>query len=400
MTELCREFGISRTTGYTWLERYENGGAPQVVEKSRRPLHSPRRTPAEIEAAIVELRRQWPDWGAPKLAHLFQQQHPERAPVCIRTVHRIRGRHGLIEPHSLQGRATERFERSAPNELWQMDFKGPQGFNRATAVGPLSILDDHSRYLLALQHLGSTRMSGVKSTLEATFDRAGVPEQMLVDHGIPWWNAANAVGLSELSVWMMRQGVRLWFSGIRHPQTQGKVERMHGALQRAIRRRKQDPEQQPWLDAFRHEYNHVRPHAGIGMATPASRWQPSARSFHRDPREWEYDRHKTVVRLAGQGQLWWSGRRYEISRALRGQLVGLELLGERALVYFCRTPLRELDLRTGRSFPIPIDVAGFYSSVQGKGPQPPAPFPALYPRSSAPQCQGCLVIDCPVCSGT
>jgi transposase InsO family protein len=361
MADLCREFGISRTTGYTWRKRYQSGGAAQVVERSRRPLHSPQRTSRETEEAIVELRRKWPDWGAPKLRQILQQQRPEAGGISERTVHRILQRQGLIHAPTAQGGAPERFERGAANELWQMDFKGPQGFNRGSGVGPLSIQDDHSRYLVVLKHLGSTSMSGVKATLESTFESVGLPEQMLVDHGTPWWNAASPWGLTELAVWIMRQGVRLLFSGIRHPQTQGKVERMHAALQRAIRYRKQDPEKQVWLDAFRDEYNHVRPHAGIGLQTPASRWHPSPRQFQPQPREWEYDtKHLQVVRLAGEGQLWWHGRRYEISAALRRQRVGIQPMGERAIVYFCRMPMRELNLRTGESFPIPADRVSFF----------------------------------------
>lgn len=358
MTGLCQEFGISRPTGYTWLNRYRAGGAAQVVDLSRRPRRSPKQTACQVEERIVELRRQKPDWGAAKLVRLLEQQYPEHGRLCVRTVNRVLKRRGLTGEASGRCPASRRFERSQPNELWQMDFKGPQGYYRSSAVGPLSILDDHSRFLLALDHLGSTRMQGVKSTLERTFQQAGVPESMLVDHGTPWWNAASVWGLSELSVWIMRQGVRLLFSGICHPQTQGKIERMHGALQRAIHHRKADPEQQSWLDEFRQEYNHVRPHEGIGMATPASRWRPSGKAFLAEPREWTYDNRQVVVRLAGEGQLSWRGRRYLISRALRRQLVGIEEIGERALVYFCRTPMRELDLVTGSSSPIPIDLRG------------------------------------------
>ena len=260
------------------------------------------------------------------------------------------------------GEIVQRFERATPNELWQMDFKGPAGFNTGVATGPLSILDDHSRFLLALEHLGSTRMCGVQRTLERTFVEAGVPEAMLIDHGTPWWNAASPWGLSELAVWIIRQGVRLRFSGIRHPQTQGKVERMHGALQRAVRYRRQNLYQQAWLDEFRHEYNYLRPHEGIGMATPATRWRASTKPFQAEPPEWEYEAPQIVVRLAGEGQLCWRGRRFEISNALRHQQVGIEQIGERAIVSFCRTPVRELDLRTGRSFPIPVS---FPMSLQG-----------------------------------
>jgi transposase InsO family protein len=244
MAELCAEFGISRQTGYTWLERYARGGVKQVVERSRRPLHSPRRTSSEVEEAVVALRKRWPDWGAPKLAVKLREQHPEWGTICVRTVHRILERHQLIQARDRHRPALKRFERSTPNELWQMDFKGPQGFNTGSPVGPLSIVDDNSRYILALHHVGSTCAKGVHNVVQQAFEQVGVPESMLVDHGAPWWNAASPWGMTEFGVWIIRQGIRLMFSGIRHPQTQGKVERMHGALQRAIKYRKVNPEEQ------------------------------------------------------------------------------------------------------------------------------------------------------------
>lgn len=358
VTELCREFGISRQTGYVWLKRYQAGGAREVVDRSRRPLHSPTRTSSEVEQKVVELRQEWPDWGAPKLRVVLGRQRPEWAAISVRTVHRILERHGLIQEADRHRPAEKRFERSAPNELWQMDFKGPQGFNTGNPVGPLSILDDHSRYLVALQHLGSTRMAGVRSTLEQTFQAVGLPDAMLVDHGVPWWNSVSPWGLTELSVWIMRQGVRLLYSGVLHPQTQGKVERMHGALQRAIRRRQANPEDARWLESFRHEYNSVRPHEALAMATPASRWRPSQRPFQPQPREWEYPSGMEVVRLHSEGQFHWHYRRWDVSRALRHQCVGIERIGDRAIVYFCRTPIRELHLPTGMSSALPTVVGG------------------------------------------
>jgi transposase InsO family protein len=352
MAGLCREFGISRQTGYTWLKRYRAGGSEQVKDRSRRPLHSPERTDAQLEQQVVKLRQQRPDWGAPKLHALLSRQAGS-SPIAVRTVHRILERHHLIRDPDRNIPAIQRFEHSQPNDLWQMDFKGPQGF--ASPVGPLSILDDHSRYVLALQHLGSTQMHGVQTTLQATFEQCGVPRAMLMDHGTPWWNAASPWGITELAVWIMRQGVRLMFSGIRHPQTQGKVERMHGALSQAVHKRGAHLLEQSWLDLFRQEYNHVRPHESLAMATPASRWHTSARAFQRTPAEWEYPAGMELRRLGGDGQLGWRGRRWDISQALRRQTVGLSLAGSRALVYFCRTPMRELDLSTGASLPIPVD---------------------------------------------
>lgn len=355
MSGLCREFGISRQTGYKWLKRYEAEGSRAMADRSRKPERSPARTAAAIEEVVAELRRERPDWGAPKLQVLLAERWGGQKPIAVRTLHRILQRHGLIEAQDSHRAAPLRFQRSQPNELWQMDFKGSPKNNTA-GVGPLSILDDHSRYLMDLRQLGSTRMEGVRATLERCFQQCGVPEAMLMDHGTPWWNAASPWGLTEVAVWIMRQGIRLRYSGIGHPQTQGKVERMHAALARATRRRRADLLEQGWLDEFRHEYNHLRPHEALDMATPASRWRPSARLYQCNPGEWEYPAHMQTVRLAGEGQLSWAGRRWEISNALRRQLVGLARIGDRVIVYFCRTPIRELDRSSGRSFPMPVDV--------------------------------------------
>jgi transposase InsO family protein len=139
------------------------------VDRSRRPLHSPARTAPEVERAVVELRQRWPDWGAPKLHAVLQRQHGGTSPIAVRTVHRILERHNLIRDQDRKVPALKRFERSQPNKLWQMDFKGPQGFSPTSPVGPLSILDDHSRYVLGLEQLGSTQMRGVHATLQTTF---------------------------------------------------------------------------------------------------------------------------------------------------------------------------------------------------------------------------------------
>lgn len=350
---LCREFGISRPTGYKWLERYREEGAGEVLrERSRRPLGSPRQTVAVVEEAVVELRRQRPDWGARKLVREFQRQHPELACPSVATLHRILLRAGLVAAEDRHRAAVLRFERQEPNELWQMDFKGPQ---EGQFVGPLSVLDDHSRYLLALRQLPSTRREGVRDCLREVFEQAGLPDAMLMDHGTPWWNARGPWGWSDLTVWLMRQGIRMHFSGIGHPQTQGKIERMHRSLKAATRKRGAQLGEQAWLEEFRTEYNTLRPHEALDMEPPASRWRPSARAYQAQPREWEYPAGSLVVQLGERGQLHWRGRQWAVSYALKNQLVGVEEMGEGAVVYFCNTPLRHLDLRAGKAWPLPVD---------------------------------------------
>ena len=298
MRALCAEFEISRPTGYEWLRRYTTGGIAGVVEKSRRPRSSPTQTAAEIEERVVEFREQRPDWGARKLRVLLAR---EEIDLPVITVHRILLRRGLVRPQDQFRAATKRFERGAPNQLWQMDFKSPVGWD--APVGPLSVLDDHSRYAIALHGTWSTKAKPVKQRLIEAFERCGVPEEMLMDHGTPWWNMKAAAGWTWLAVWIMQQGIQLHFSGYRHPQTQGKVERFHGALGAAMKRRgiPASHERQVWLDEFRHEYNHVRPHEALGMKTPAAVWSKSSRRYVADPPAWEYEVGAEVYRLSNAG---------------------------------------------------------------------------------------------------
>jgi hypothetical protein len=285
--------------------------------------------------------------------------------VSDSSIQRILSRRGLVREQDRHPAALRRFERAAPNELWQMDFKGPKGF--AGGKGPLSVIDDHSRYVLAPRHLDNGRVEAVQECLRQAFESSGLPDAMLMDHGTPWWNANSPWGWTALTVGLMRQGIRIYLSGIRHPQTQGKVERMHEALHAAIRKRKADADQQSWLDEFREEYNTLRPHEALAMTTPACFWKPSPRAWDAEPSEWEYPAPMKVMRLNHKGELQWQGRRWTISAALRGQLVGIDLIAERALVYFCKTPLRELDPGSANSAILPTHPLGAPASAPFQG---------------------------------
>lgn len=348
--QLCQEFEICRPTGYKWLRRYEAGGCAAVVEKSRRPHHSPERSPAELEQMVVEERQERPDWGARKLQQLLLKKARKKVPVI--TIHRILLRHGLVRAQDRHQPAVKRFERGEPNQLWQMDFKSPIGWE--AAVGPLSVLDDRSRYVVALQGTWSTRAEAVREQLQTAFQECGVPEAMLMDHGTPWWNMKAFSGATWLTLWLMKQGIRLYFSGYQHPQTQGKVERFHGAMAAALKRRgyPSKKQRQPWLDEFKYEYNHLRPHEALEMQTPATVWRKSERRYEPNPQRWEYEQGSEVVKVAPEGHIRVNGHRWEISRALAGEWVQLIRVEKRILVYYCRSLVRELDQLSHRSFAV------------------------------------------------
>ena len=336
---LCALFGISRPTGYLWLKRFREGGVASMGERSRRPAGSPSRLDVVTEDRIVALRARYPDWGARKLAVLLVR---EGLAVPRMTVHRVLQRRGLLHPLDRHGKATGSFQRDDPNQLWQMDFKSPKGWG--THLGPLSVLDDHSRYAVVLEQLASGRCEHVQQRLERAFCECGVPEAMLMDHGQPWWNAQSAGGWTQLSVWLMRAGIRIYLSGIRHPQTQGKVERFHGALEKA-RRRRGHPQGDPqiWLDQFRNEYNHIRPHEALNMQTPASRWQASPRTYA-GPRDPVYPAGADIRPLNALGALRLNGRNWPVAGALAHQNVHLQPIEGRILVFYANTLLRELNL--------------------------------------------------------
>jgi transposase InsO family protein len=339
-SSLCVEYGISRPTGYLWLKRYRERGAAGMHEASRRPRASPRQSPAELERQIVSLRREHPDWGARKLRVLLSRSGV-KAPSS--TVHRVLRRHGLVHRLDSHPPAPGSFCREAPNQLWQMDFKSPKGWN--AHLGPFSVLDDHSRYAVVLEQLSSGEGRAVQQRLDRAFSDCGLPEALLMDHGQPWWNAQSPGGWTQLSVWLMRLGIRLYFSGVRHPQTQGKVERFHGTLERARRRCGpiDTPPGQPWLDRFRQEYNHLRPHEALDMDTPASHWHRSQRTCV-EPRDPVYAPDAEVRQLNGSGGLWLNGRSWQVAGALAHQPVRLARTGQRILIFYADIPIRELDL--------------------------------------------------------
>ena len=354
MAALCREFGVSRPTGYLWRRRYERAGSfTGLRELSRRPHHSPRRTEGAKEQRVVELREQT-GWGAKKLHVVLRDEQGLEVPV--RTIHRILERRGRIG-NKVHTPAPGRFERSLPNELWQMDTKGqyplPQG-----ECHPLSIVDDHSRYAVGLYALPRLSTEGAWVCLVETFRSYGVPQAMLMDRGTLWWTEHNGWGLTRLSVRLIEQGIRLSYGRICHPQTQGKVERFHRTLGIELRHRglpERWPEWPPLLAAVRREYNERRPHEALGMRRPAEVYQPSRRAYQEQPREWEYPAGSEVRRVNRNGLLREGGRQWFVCESLGGHRVRIEYVDGKMLVSYRHMYIREIDLEQGRTRPLVVE---------------------------------------------
>lgn len=347
-SSLCRDFGISRPTGYLWLRRYQDTGSlSQLGEISRRPHVIPNLTSVANERRVIALRLKH-GWGAKKLRELLLR---EGLDMKVATINRILKRNGLIHRKDSHCPAVKRFERRRPNELWQMDFKGDYSLKSGRCY-PLSILDDHSRFAVGLYALSRQNTKLVSGCLIETFETYGVPEAILMDHGIPWWASGNNYGLTRLSVSLINQGIKLYFSGIRHPQTQGKVERFHRTLEDAVRHHGRPATIPGWrdlLEYFVDEYNHIRPHEALDMATPAERYRSSRKAFSPTPPEWEYPSGAIIKRLNPQGCLDYNRRRYFVCEALAKQRVRIEKIENKLIVSYRHMYIREIEKETGKT---------------------------------------------------
>jgi transposase InsO family protein len=352
MARVCRTFGISRTTGYRWRGRHAAAHSVAALrDASRRPHRSPRRTTKARTARVVTLREAF-GWGGDKLAPLLDAEGIRLAP---RTIDRIIQREGLTRRDVAPAPAVTRFERSAANELWQMDAKGHYPLRPDGQCHPLSILDDHSRFAVGLVALPALETGGVRRALTACFEQYGVPAAMLMDHGVPWWSATNEGGLTQLSVFLLKQDIRLLYGRVRHPQTQGKVERFHRTLGERLRWWGVPTDLRGFAQAlatFRAEYNEVRPHEALAMQPPTSRFVASPRAYRRQPPAWEYPAGNEVRRVNAQGSVWYGTRRFFVSEALAGEDVACCVLQRRVLVTYRQMLVRELHLASGHSVPL------------------------------------------------
>lgn len=323
ISALCRQYGITRKTGYKWIERYQSGNP--LSDQSKAPLFRPRKTPPEIEEMILEVRMQHPTWGARKILRYLSNRGKTNLPAPS-TATDILHRNGFISPEeSVKHTTYQRFERKQPNDLWQMDFKGHFAMLDGNRCHPLTMKDDHSRYLLCLDAYENQRWEGVNASLMRVFTEYGLPNTILCDNGAPWGDTQN--GYTPFEIWMMQMDILPIHGRPFHPQTQGKEERFHRTFNEDVVKQiplKNLSHAQEVFDNYRIEFNTERPHEALDLDVPAVHYSTSERQLPPCWGEPVYDSGKTVRKVNSKGYISVINHSYYLSESFIGKY--LELL--------------------------------------------------------------------------
>lgn len=351
--ELCRRYGISRKTGYKWLERYQTEGPDGLLDGSHRPHTCPHATPDYVLEAAFELRKTRPRWGAAKLLAHLASQHPDWPLPAPQTLHKYLKREGLVakrrrsrrRPHP--GKPTAPFD--APNSIWSADFKGHFKTRDGIYCYPLTVQDGFSRYLLACQGLPGTTYAGTRRVFTHLFREFGLPERIRTDNGPPF--ASTALGrLSRLSVWWIKLGILPDLIEPASPHQNGRHERMHVDLKAdtTIPPAGNRSAQQRRFNAFRTDFNEVRPHEALDQKPPATVYQPSTRPFPSKLETPDYPAHFEVRKVSTNGGIRWHSAWVNVSHLLGGEYIGLEEVAPDVwCVYFGPVTLGWLHVRKG-----------------------------------------------------
>jgi transposase InsO family protein len=351
MSELCQRYGITRPTGYKWLERYGESGDEGLEESSRAPRTCPHQTAPAIERQILALRAEY-GWGAKKLLQVLGRRYPDVAWPARSTVNAILDRHGKLCRHrrrrrwSHPGAAALKTQR--PNQVWPADFKGQFKTLDGKYCFPLTVTDHYSRKLLACRGLPSVRTDGAKPVFLRLFREVGLPEAIRTDNGVPF--ASTGIhGLCELNVWWMKLGIVHQRIRPSSPQENGQHERMHQDLKREATRPPAAnlATQQRKLEKFRRRYNEERPHDGLDGAVPEERWTPSPRPYPERLPEPQYPSHFEIRRVSAAGTFRLKAKQPFLSNALASEYIGLEEVGDGvwSIVYY-ETLLGRIDERS------------------------------------------------------
>jgi putative transposase len=329
ITELCALYGVSRKTGYKWIERYLTSGPPGLEDRLRTPGSRPNQTPQHVVEALIEVRCRHPSWGAKKLLSILQKRHPSWSLPGRSTICDMLRRHGLVpkKRHHRHighpGKPTTLI--AAPNDVWSADFKGQFKTSNGLYCYPLTVADGYSRFLLGCQALSSTRVAEAKPVFTRLFKEFGLPKRLRTDNGVPF--ATNTLGrLSQLSAWWVRLGILPEFIEPGKPQQNGRHERMHRTLKAETARppARTRRAQQLKFDRFREEFNFQRPHEALDMRTPATCYDPSPRTMPHKPPPLEYPDRFEVRYVSANGGIRWHHQWVNVSHVCVGTYVGLE----------------------------------------------------------------------------
>lgn len=347
VVQLCDRYGISRKTAYKWIDVYQKAGVSGLVDRSRRPHHSPKRVSDEIEQAVLDVAYCYPAWGARKLHRIVSRDR--RDVPSVSTIQAILKRHGRVcQGVPASHRAVGRFEHPKPNDLWQMDFKESILLYKGHADA-LTVLDDHSRFSLCLRACADQRTNTVQQALQEAFRCYGLPRRMTMDNGSPWGDD-GASPYTRFTVWLLKLGIGVSHSRPYHPQTQGKDERFHRTLKAELLQQRifdSPVHLQSEFDRWRHQYNTVRPHEGIGMQTPIERYAPSPMSYPERIPTVEYDTHDQVRKVCQKSLVSWNGHRIRVGKAFIGENVAVRTTQDESTVeiYFATHRIKIIDLK-------------------------------------------------------
>lgn len=357
ISELCRQFGISRSVGHKLLKRYREEGKKGIEPKSRRPKGHALQTSAEMVCEIVSLRKQHPTWGGVALRELLLDEHKKSQVPSSRTIDRILKRAGLVaDRRKSRGKwfdTDKLIKPEKPNHIWTVDFKGWWRTKDGKVCFPLTIRDGFSRYLTGIHALPGTGYRTTRAAFEQTFEHYGIPEQILSDNGTPFASVLSIQGLTRLSAWWIKLGIRPRRILPGCPFMNGSHERMHRDIKAEIQPQPAGnlKEQQQVLDEWRNTYNTIRPNRPIGLKRPAQVYQPSQSEFLSKIPEYEYPESMSVRRVSPRGFISWHQKTHFISGALAGETIGLlEEDRQRISVWYCELQLGITD----RNFSSPL----------------------------------------------